>query len=133
MTPTSARASSTSADEDTRTVTRPDVWDLPGTGMAWCDCGESHSLSRDDVAPCRPGGPPRGRRVRHREVVRVTQALWGYWWVCRFFHLKVEDAAVAVSGAVRTSYPLDDAIDITGLFTQTWQGCPEEACAPLDG
>ena len=70
--------------------------------------------------------------MRHTTVVRVTQALWGYEWVCRFFHLKVEDAAVAVAGAVRRTYRFEDAIDITGLFTQTWQGCPEQSCEQVE-
>ena len=134
MSPTTEpeRVSTTTTEQDSDTAVRPDIWNLPGSGMAWCECGENHSLPRQDVTHrYRSAGFRPGRRVPHRTVVRATQELWRYEWVCRFFHLKVEDAAVAVTGAVRTSYLFDDAVDITGLFTQTWQGCPEEACAAV--
>lgn len=68
-------------------------------------------------------------RVPHDEVVEVTQNVWGYEEICRFFDMRVEDAAKTVAGAVQPDYPFAQAVAITAEFTKTWQGCPEESCA----
>lgn len=130
----SSTAPSRSADTRVAPTTRPDVWTIPGTGQEWCDCGQDHQITRDEVAALyAAAGLTSGDRVPHRVVVRVTQDLWKLQSVCRFFHLNLEDAARTVAGDVQASYPLPDAIDITGLFTKTWQGCPEENCTPSEG
>ena len=83
------RAPTTSVKEDTGTATLPDLWDVPGSGIAWCDGGDNHGPARADVADLYlAAGQRAGKRVRHRTVVRVTQELWQYLWVCRFFHLR---------------------------------------------
>ncbi len=110
------------------TTTRPDVWSSPSTG-AWPLDGDDALALRDELVEQYAGLAGADGRVPHAAVVRVTRRLWGYWWVCRFFHLRLEDAAVAVAGEVLADYPVRDAVDITGLFCRTWQGCPEEACA----
>ena len=108
---------------------RPDVWTIPGTGMEWCQCGQDHEVTRADVDALYDGAVGPDGLVPHEVVVRVTQQLWRYELVCRFFRLAVEHAAEIVAGSVLERYTRDDAIDITGRFTKTWQGCPEEACA----
>lgn len=109
-------------------VARPDVWTIPGTGIEWCDCGEDHELTRDVVLGRYLAAGLTDGRVPHPVVVAVTMDLWCYATVCRFFHLTLEDAAREVAGAVLPDYQLDHAVDITGLFTKTWQGCPEDSC-----
>lgn len=109
--------------------TRPDVWTLPATGIEWCDCGEDHVLTRADVAARYDAHVGADGRVPHPVVVQVTQEIWRYESVCRFFHLRVEVAAREVAGAVLVSYVVGDAIDISGTFSRAWQGCPEEGCA----
>src|SRR3954447_6535899 len=104
--------------------THPDAWTIAETDTERSVSGQDHGLTREDVAAgYAPWVGPDGL-VPHAVVVRVTQRMWGYGWICRFFHLVLEDAARAVSGSVRDRYTLGDAIDITGLFNRTWQGCP---------
>ena len=113
---------------DDRPVTRPDVWRMPASGIPWCDDPDDPGPYRPDVvALYRRRRYPDGR-VPHEVVVEITRELWGYEWVCRFFHLQVEEAARAVAGSVLESYGVPDAIDITGLFSKRWQGCPEQVC-----
>lgn len=127
---TPARASIAQAGTATRVS--PDVWIIPGTGMEWCDCGEDHELTRESIEE-RYGAVSDEDGVPHEAVVRVTADLWGYGRVCRFFHLKLEDAARTVAGAVKAKYQRNEAIDITGTFSKHWQGCPEEACDASPG
>lgn len=108
--------------------TRPDAWSIPGTGQEWCNCGEDHVLTREDVHQRYVDAGAANGRVPHPVVVQVTEALWGYTKVCRFFDLALEDAARAVVGRVQVDYEEAEAVDITGTFSKTWQGCPEEAC-----
>ena len=123
------------ADEDPARVAavedpggRPEVWTIPGTGVEWCDCGEDHELTRDVVLARYLAAGLIDGRVPHPVVVAVTMDVWGNATVCRFLHLTLEDAAREVAGAVLPDYELHDAVDITGRFTKTWQGCPEESC-----
>ena len=113
---------------DDQPVTRPDVWTMPATGMPWSDDPDHPGPHRADVVALYRWRHSSRRRVPHEVVVQVTRELWGYEWVCRFFHLQIEEAARAVVGAVLPSYAVRDAIDITGLFSKRWQGCPEQAC-----
>lgn len=48
--------------------------------------------------------------------------------MCRFFTLRVEDAARAVAGEVAAEYPLGIGLAIVKAFSYRWQGCPEEGC-----
>lgn len=113
---------------DDRPITRPDVWGMPTTGIPWCDHPDDHVPYRPDVVALYRGRESADGRVPHEVVVEVTRELWGYEWVCRFFQLKVEEAARAIVGAVLPSYQVRDAIDITGFFSKRWQGCPQQAC-----
>ena len=67
-------------------------------------------------------------RVTHRQVVKACMVALDYIAVCRFFTLSVEDAAVAVHGAVEPTYPLDTANGVIARFVATWGGCPDEGC-----
>ncbi|WP_250444281.1 hypothetical protein [Actinotalea sp. C106] len=113
---------------DDRPVTRPDVWSIPATGIPWSGEPGDPGPDRHDVVALFRGRESADGRVPHEVVVEVTRELWEYEWVCRFFHLQVAEAARDVVGAVLPSYEVRDAVDITGLFSKRWQGCPEQAC-----
>ncbi|WP_159601163.1 hypothetical protein [Agromyces humi] len=61
-------------------------------------------------------------------MVKIAQRLCDYGWVCRFFTLQVEDAAVRVNGECADDYSLPVGIAIVKDFCDRWNGCPEEAC-----
>lgn len=107
----------------------PRVWDMPTTGMEWCDCGEHCEVTIDrveeeffDVLEDCPDW------VTHRQLCRIIQYMWRYISVCQFFFDHVERSATAVVGGVKEKYEFLTAVDIAGYFTKTWNGCPEEAC-----
>jgi len=101
---------------------------MPPTGITWCECGEDHELRRPDVVARYRGRESADGRIPHEVVIDVTRDAWGYVNVCRFFHLAIEDSATIVAGAVLPSYEVRDAVDITGVFSKSWHGCPEEGC-----
>src|SRR5690554_3990682 len=92
-----------------------------GMGLYDCDC--DHDVDSDILFSYEVFGHNSGR-VPHQDVVKATQDLWQYADVCRFFELRVEDAAKTVAGSVQRDYPFAQAVAITQEFTNTWQGCP---------
>lgn len=113
---------------EVRQIDRPNIWLIPGAGMAWCDCGADHELTRTEVEANFRRKFDVGGRVPHPEVVTEIRELWNYKSICPFFLLQVEESARAVVGRVDESYLFADAVDIAGWFTKTWQGCPSESC-----
>ena len=99
---------------------------VTGIDLYACDC--DHDVDGKILSEYQVFGVSSGR-VPHDLVVEVTQNVWGYEEICRFFDMRVEDAAKMVAGAVQPDYPFADAVAITTEFTETWQGCPEEGCA----
>jgi hypothetical protein len=67
-------------------------------------------------------------RITHAQVTKIAQRLCGYYWICRFFTLQVEEAAVHVNGECEDDYALAVGLAIVKRFCSKWNGCPEEAC-----
>jgi len=107
----------------------PDVWAAPARGLPWCDCGQDHQLTEDDATWCAEdllGSLP--ERLTHAQVIATFVEVWKLESVCRFFTLRVEDAALEVNGAVADDYPLPIGLGIVKAFCDSWCGCPDEAC-----
>jgi len=111
---------------DTRV--KPDVWAMPSEGIEWCDCGDSHEISRGDILEFSEYYAQDKDWITHEEVVQSCMSFWNYDAVCEFFLMKVRDSAIVVAGEVKDKYPMEEGIEIIGYFSKTWQGCPEEAC-----
>lgn len=109
----------------------PDVWAAPSRGIPWCDCDdETQPLTEDMVrwfAWSLYGDLP--DRLTHAQVVATAAEVWQVDQVCRFFTLRVEDAARDVAGTVAVDYPVRVALAIVKMFSDRWNGCPEGACA----
>lgn len=110
----------------------PDVWAEPSRGMPWCDCGDHDPLTEAMVewfAWSLYGDLP--DRLTHAQVVATAAEVWQVEKVCRFFTLRVEDAAQYVAGSVAVDYPVRVAFTVVKAFSDRWNGCPAEAC-PAD-
>lgn len=117
------------ATTDSKSRTRSTVWDLPDTGLPWCDCGKAHPLTAQLVRERAESlGFTFGQEMTHRQLVKLAMEVWNYVAVCRFFHLQLNGAVEFVYGRLAPSYPYAQGINIVGYFSKTWQGCPEEAC-----
>lgn len=102
---------------------------MPNRGLDWCDCGQSHELTRAIVYQHIIAlGYGRANQLSHSQLVAVIIDVWHYAAVCRIFHLAVNEAAAHIHGAVAHSYPLGRSLDIVGYFSKTWQGCSDETC-----
>lgn len=101
----------------------------PG-GMGWCDCGESHELDDLDITLAleEVEGEDFPESVTHPHVCDAIQALWYYDSVCNFFFDHVALSARKAAGRIKPEYPMAEAEAIVRYFSDTWQGCPEEAC-----
>lgn len=107
----------------------PDIWEMPTTGMGWCDCGCGHEITeeiiQEEIEFCLDEV---SEHITHPQVCRVLMELWRYESVCAFFHDAVRRSAEAVHGEVAPSYRLPVGRAIIGHFCKTWNGCPQEAC-----
>ncbi|MFB0835703.1 hypothetical protein ACX8Z9_04680 [Arthrobacter halodurans] len=100
---------------------------MPGIGERRCERGDAeHSRCRDDVDELAELDVEDGW-VTHRQLLLASMELWEFDEVCLFFTDKLADSARTVVGAVAERYRRDDAVDIVGHFSKTWQGCPEAA------
>lgn len=109
--------------------TRPNVWEMPTTGIQWCDCGEDHEITQELIAEeMREILGSVGEYISHKEVCFVLMKLWRYVSVCAFFHDQVKNSAKIVNGEVAAQYRVAIAEEIIAHFSKTWNGCPEESC-----
>lgn len=107
----------------------PDVWEMPSTGMDWCDCGQGHEVTESFIAELiEELVEDPSESITHPEVCLVIMDLWQYAEVCEFFFDAVALSARAVNGEVAPAYPTPVGRRIIGHFTKTWNGCPQEAC-----
>lgn len=121
---------SNQSETQDRARTKPSIWDMPDSGLQWCDCGGDHQLQRDDISDIASHlSIEEDATITHQQLVILTMELWNYVEVCRFFHLRLNDAAQHIHGTIAELYPYEDGMDIVGYFSKTWQGCPEEVCA----
>lgn len=109
-------------------LTKPDVWSMPDKGLEWCDCGESHDLSKEMAEDSALYIAENPEWMTHKEVIEATMDLWAYVAVCEFFLMKVNDSATVIAGEPKEKYPFEQAVEIIGYFSKTWQGCPEQIC-----
>lgn len=116
--------------KETTTLPIPEVWEMPTTGLQWCDCGCDCEV--DEELICDYMEDVLGERtpewVTHPELCRVIQELWNYESVCAFFFDHVDLSAKKINGSVAKRYRGTVATAIIGYFSKTWNGCPEEAC-----
>lgn len=108
----------------------PDVWGSPSNGIRWCGCGDDDPLTEAMVewfAWSLYGDLP--DLLTHAQVVDIAAEVWQVEDACGFFTLGVEDAARDVAGTVAVDYPLRVALAIVKVFSDRWNGCPENACA----
>lgn len=108
---------------------KPTVWQMPATGIEWCDCGEHHEVTRELILESiiiTLGDAP--EFLPHPQICEVIMDLWNYEDVCSFFHDHVKLSAEAINGSVQDRYPFETGVEIIAYFTKTWNGCPEEAC-----
>jgi len=96
----------------------PDVWSDPG-GPSFDDILETTRWLLRDENP---------ERITHAQIIKIAQRLCGYYRICRFFTLQVEDAAVCVNGTCEDDNPLAIGLAIVKRFCAKWNECPEEAC-----
>lgn len=110
--------------------TKPNVWEMPTTGIEWCDCGEHCKVTRQLVenSIMETLGTIPSPFITHTEICETLMDLWNYVEVCEFFHDKVKQSAETMHGSVAEKYPTETAYEIIAHFSKTWQGCPEEAC-----
>ena len=111
----------------------PDVWRMPSRGIEWCDCGKHHELDRDIVLGFARDLVEDPEWMTHDEVIDTAMDLWNYLSVCEFFLLAIRRSAHAVNGDAAWRYPFERGLEIVAYFSKTWQGCPEQICAPQRG
>lgn len=114
---------------------KPDVWNMPTTGIGWgCDCEEdSQELDADWLNELAEDIAEDPEWLTHEEVLELAQEFWEYEDICAFFRMIVGDSAKAVNGKIAEKYKFPIGVEIVAYFSKVWNGCPEEACGMGDG
>lgn len=103
----------------TKTATKPNVWEMPATGIEWCDCGEHHEVTRElileSIISTLVDDP---EFLTHPQICEVIMELWNYVDVCKFFHDHVNLSAETVNGRVQDRYPFKTGVEIIAYFTK---------------
>lgn len=113
---------------------KPDVWNMPTTGIGWgCDCEEdSQELDADWLLEIATDIAEDPEWLTHEEVIELAQDFWEYEEICTFFRMIVGDSAKAVNGKIAEKYTFTIGVEIVAYFSKVWNGCPEEACGMGD-
>jgi hypothetical protein len=113
---------------------KPDVWNMPTTGIGWgCDCEEdSQELDADWLNELAEDISEDPEWMTHEEVLELAQEFWEYEDICTFFRMIVGDSAKAVNGKIAEKYKFTIGVEIVAYFSKVWNGCPEEACGMGD-
>lgn len=111
-------------------ISPEEVWSMPVTGIGLIDSNGPQRVG-PELAGVFISSPDAELVVPHHEVLNATRELWMTGRVCAFFDDQLaRDLRRVNGGRSCADYSWDVALAGIGLFSRTWQGCPEVALNP---